>query len=90
MTSLVDAFYRIRVAPPAAFLVHRDNNGLEAIDIAKILRQTRGCEDLPFYVYGTRDSEYAEQWAGDPAAEYLAYADEPEKLADEVQKRLGA
>lgn len=45
--SLVDAFYRLRLAPPDAFIVRGHLKELPSADVCRIVRHTRGCGKLP-------------------------------------------
>jgi c-di-GMP-binding flagellar brake protein YcgR len=45
--SLVDAFYRLRLYPPDAFIVRGNLKELPAGEVCRIVRNTRGCGQLP-------------------------------------------
>ena len=56
VSSVVDAFFSLRKAPPSCFWVGAGQGGISAVDICRVLRGTRGFESLPIYVIGGNDA----------------------------------
>ncbi len=54
--SVVDAFFRLRVVRPMAFLIGGQSGGMDAAAVVRAVRMANGLETLPLYVYGVSDS----------------------------------
>lgn len=50
--SVVDAFYRLRVVRPMAFLIHAGESPMDVATLVRVVRTANGLETLPIYVYG--------------------------------------
>ena len=51
-TTTLDGLVQLRMSPPRALLVSAAMNDLPAVDLCRLIRKTKGVEDLHVFVYG--------------------------------------
>lgn len=54
--TVVDAFFRLRVVRPMAFLIGGQDGAMDPGAVARAVRMANGLETLPLYVYGVTDN----------------------------------
>ena len=85
----VEAFFRLRSTPPRAVLVHYARTDLNALDVARVIKETPGCEDLPVFIYGGKDEDYEEAARNAGAAGYFKEGFEVSDIIDAVELHTG-
>jgi len=53
--STVDGMFRLRLVPPLAVMIDRNQQDLPGTEICRVLRKTRGLETLPIFIFGGDD-----------------------------------
>lgn len=56
VSCIVDAFFSLRMAFPSCFWIGAEQPEMPALDICRILRETKGFDSLPVYVIGSNDT----------------------------------
>lgn len=60
-SNIVDGFYRLRLRPPDMLVLSAALQGLDMESVCRVVRQTRGFENLPITVYGVTNSAAGER-----------------------------
>ena len=52
-SGVIEGLQHLQVARPAALLVSQEQQDLTGLDVARLMKLTRGYEQLPVFVYGS-------------------------------------
>lgn len=88
-TSTVDGISRLRISPPSAVLVSSEQKDLSGLQIVRLLRATRGLEQMPLYLYGGKDPALQSQGQAAGATAYLPTTTTAPQIVNIVAKAVG-
>lgn len=77
-TGVMEAFYRLRMAQPTAMILHYEQQELPWDQICRVVRGTRGFEELPIFLFAPPDPSVQSRVI---EAGVTAYFDNPEFMA---------
>jgi len=87
-TDVVDAFARLRIAPPGALLINASLGELDGLLIARLVRMTPGLESLPLFLFNVPEPGVDEKAKTIGASGCFAAETSPVQLVNTIVTRL--
>lgn len=86
---VVDAFYRLRLMPPQAVFINHEQSELAGTEICRVIRNARGLDTLPVFMYGGAGKEAGPAARAAGATRYFPKIEAVAEILQALQPRQG-